>query len=122
MAVEKKIEISKDLVQKIYEALEIAKTSGKIRKGTNETTKSVERGESKLVVIAEDVDPAEIVMHIPVICDEKKVPYVYVPNKVELGKASGVEVGTASVSIAETGEAEAVVKEIIDKVAKIKSG
>ena len=61
MAVEKQFEVSKDLVNKVYEAIEIAKNSGKIRKGTNETTKSIERGEAKLVVIAGDVDPAEIV-------------------------------------------------------------
>lgn len=120
MAVEKKFEVSKDLVNKVYEAIEIAKNSGKIRKGTNETTKSIERGEAKLVAIAEDVDPAEIVMHLPVICGEKKIPYIYVPNKVELGKASGVDVGTAAIAIAEEGDAAAVVKEIVGKIASIK--
>ncbi|MBI2085584.1 MAG: 50S ribosomal protein L7ae [Candidatus Aenigmarchaeota archaeon] len=120
MAIEKKFEVSKDLVNKVYEAIEIAKNSGKIRKGTNEATKSIERGEAKLVAIAEDVDPAEIVMHIPVICGEKKIPFVYVPNKVELGKASGVDVGTAAVAIAEEGDAAAVVKDIISKLSSIK--
>ncbi|MBI3413084.1 MAG: 50S ribosomal protein L7ae [Candidatus Aenigmarchaeota archaeon] len=120
MAIEKKFEVSKDLVNKVYEAIEIAKNSGKIRKGTNETTKSIERGEAKLVAIAEDVDPAEIVMHIPVVCGEKKVPFVYVPNKIELGKASGVDVGTAAVAIAEEGDAATAVKDIISKLSSIK--
>src|SRR3989338_3393500 len=120
MTVAKKFEVSKDLVNKVYEAIEIAKNSGKIRKGTNETTKSIERGEAKLVAIAEDVDPAEIVMHIPVICGEKKIPFVYVPNKVELGKASGVDVGTAAIAIAEEGDAATAVKDIISKLSSIK--
>ncbi len=120
MAIEKKFEVPKELVNKVYEAIELAKNSGKIRKGTNETTKSIERGEAKLVAIAEDVDPAEIVMHIPIICGEKKVPFVYVPNKIELGKASGVDVGTAAISIAEEGDAAPTVKDIIDKLSKLK--
>ncbi|MFH0889877.1 MAG: 50S ribosomal protein L7Ae [Candidatus Aenigmatarchaeota archaeon] len=120
MTVEKKFVVPKELVNKVYEAIELAKTSGKIRKGTNETTKSIERGESKLVVIAEDVDPAEIVMHLPVICSEKRVPFIYVPNKVELGKASGVDVGTAAVSIAEAGDAASVLKEILEGLSKVK--
>ncbi len=119
MAIGKKFEVSKELVNKVYEAIELAKNSGKIRKGTNETTKSIERGEAKLVAIAEDVDPAEIVMHIPIICGEKKVPFVYVPNKIELGKASGVDVGTAAIAIAEEGDAAPTIKDIIDKLSKL---
>ena len=56
-----KFEASKDLVNAVYEAVRVAKQSGKVRKGTNETTKAIERGISKLVVIAEDVEPPEVV-------------------------------------------------------------
>ena len=52
-----KFEIPQDLVSAVYEAVRLAKQSGKVRKGTNETTKAIERGISKLVVIAEDVEP-----------------------------------------------------------------
>jgi len=65
-------EIPKDLVDKVLQALEVAKNTGKIKKGTNETTKAIERGKTKLVVIANDVEPKEIVMHLPVLCEEKK--------------------------------------------------
>jgi len=63
-----------------------------IRRGVNETTKAVDRGKAKLVVIAMDVEPEEVVMHLPPLCEEKGVPYTYVPSKLELGKASGLEV------------------------------
>ncbi|MFH1105932.1 MAG: ribosomal L7Ae/L30e/S12e/Gadd45 family protein, partial [Candidatus Aenigmatarchaeota archaeon] len=62
-----KFQVSKDLADKVYEAVEAARNSGKLRRGTNEATKSIERGEAKLVVIAEDVDPAEVVMHLPIL-------------------------------------------------------
>jgi len=66
-----KYETPRDLVNAIYEAVRLAKQSGTVRKGTNETTKAIERGISKLVVIAEDVEPPEVVAHLPILCDER---------------------------------------------------
>lgn len=116
------VKLPRELVDKAYEAIEIATHSGKIRRGTNETTKSIERSEAKLVVIAEDVEPAEVVMHLPIICDEKKIPYVFVPNKKELGKAAGIDVPAAAIAIANEGESKALIKEIVSKVAVAKKG
>jgi len=105
-----------DVQQKALEAVELAKNSGSVKKGTNETTKAIERGEAKLVVIAEDVDPEEIVMHLPVLCAEKKVPFVYVAEKAALGKAVGLGVPTAAVAVSKPGAAEPVLKEIFAKL------
>jgi ribosomal protein eL8 len=110
------LEMSKDLIDKILQALEVAKNTGKIKKGTNETTKAIERGEAKLVVIAKDIEPKEIVMHLPVLCEEKKCEYVHIPSKEELGRAVGINVGTASACIIQPGEAKELVAEIIKKI------
>ncbi|MBU4245518.1 MAG: ribosomal L7Ae/L30e/S12e/Gadd45 family protein, partial [Nanoarchaeota archaeon] len=61
-------EVSKEDSEKVLDALEAVKESGNIRKGVNETTKAIERGIAKLVVVAMDVQPEEIVMHIPALC------------------------------------------------------
>jgi len=82
----------KELAEAALEAVKQARMTGKVRKGTNEVTKAVERGQAKLVLIAENVDPPEIVAHLPLLCEERKVPYLYVPSKEELGKAAGIEV------------------------------
>jgi large subunit ribosomal protein L7Ae len=111
-----KFQGTKDLAEKVYEAVTIAKTSGKIRKGVNETTKAIDRGIAKLVVMAEDVTPPEILMHLPVLCEEKKIPYAYVPSKVELGKACGIDVPTSSIAIAQEGDAKKLIHEIAEKV------
>ncbi len=113
-------EIPKDLVDKVLQALEMAKNTGKVRKGTNETTKAIERGLTKLVVIAKDVEPKEIIMHLPVICEEKKCDYVYVPSKEELGRAVGINVSTAAVCIIEPGESKEIIEEIVKKIKTIK--
>jgi large subunit ribosomal protein L7Ae len=112
-------EIPKDLIDKVLQAVEIAKNTGKIRKGTNETTKVIERGQAKLVVIAKDVEPKEIVMHLPVLCEEKKCDYVYVPSKEELGRAIGINVPTAAACIVEPGEAKDLIENIIKKIKTI---
>ena len=109
-------EISKEVVDKIYEAIEVAKATGRIKKGSNEVTKAIEKGIAKLVAIAENVNPPEITMHIPLLSKEKDVLCVEVPSKEELGAAAGISVGTASIAIIEEGEAKNTVKEIIKKL------
>ncbi len=114
-----KFEVPKELSEKAYEALEVARGSGKISKGTNEVTKQIERSQAKLVLIAENIEPEEIAAHLPVLCDEKKIPYVYVPDKLELGKASGLEVGTASACIVTPGKARDLIVEVEEKLKKL---
>ena len=105
-------EAPKELIDKVYEAIEVAKATGKIRKGTNEATKIIEKGQAKLVVIAKDVNPQEIIMHLPVLCEEKEIPFVYVSSREELGNSAGLNVPTASVAIINEGDATHLVREL----------
>ena len=113
-----KFELPKEVTDKVLQAVEVARNTGKIRKGTNETTKAVEKGKVQLVVIAMDVEPEEIVMHLPALCDEKKIPYVFVPSKQDLGRAAGIDVPSASISITEPGEGKDLIKEIVASIPK----
>lgn len=89
----------------VYEIVEKAKKTGKIEKGTNEVTKAVERGTAKLVVIAEDVQPKEIVQHLPLLCKEKGITCMTADSKQKLGVAAGINVATASIAVIESGDA-----------------
>jgi len=115
-----KFEIPKEVADAAYETVQIANRTGSVRKGTNETTKAIERGQAKLVIIAEDVDPPEVVAHLPILCDERKIPYVFVPSKAKLGSAVGIDVPSASVCITEPGEASDLMKEIVTRVGNLK--
>ncbi|GAB4312326.1 MAG: 50S ribosomal protein L7Ae [Methanobacteriaceae archaeon] len=115
-----KFDVPQEIADKASEALEIARETGKIAKGTNEVTKAIERGNAALVLVAEDVDPVEIVAHIPVLAEEKEIPYVYLPTKDEVGAGAGLNVGTASACIVEAGEAEDLVKDVVEKVEELK--
>jgi large subunit ribosomal protein L7Ae len=116
-----KFQTPKELSDKMLQAIEVAKNTGKLRKGTNETTKAIEKDIAQLVVIAEDVEPEEIVMHLPALCEEKKIPYAFVPTKLELGRAAGIDVGSAAISIADPGDAKELLKEIIKKIESLKA-
>jgi large subunit ribosomal protein L7Ae len=117
-----KLEIPRELVEAAYEALQIASDTGKIRRGTNEATKALERGVAVLIYIAEDVEPPEIVAHLPMLCDERQTPYIFVPSKFRLGESTGLDVGAAAASITDPGNAAELVKEIITKLEELKKG
>lgn len=115
-----RFETPKELVDKTYEVVELARDSGKIRKGTNEVTKLVERGETAMVVMAEDVQPEEILAHMPLLCEEKGIPYAYVPSKQELGVASGLGKATASVAILDPGKGRPALEDLASKIRALK--
>eukprot|EP00501_MAST-03F_sp_TOSAG23-6_P001073 GSMAST32.ASY1.ANO1.1116.1 assembled CDS len=61
-----------------------------LKKGANESTKTLNRGISEFIVMAADTEPLAILLHLPLLCEDKNVPYVFVPSKVALGRACGV--------------------------------
>jgi len=111
-----KFEVSNEVVNKTYEALQMAKQSGTIRKGANEVTKSVERGLASFVVIAGDVEPEEVVIHLPSICEQKKIPYSYVPSKMDLGKAIGLNVPCTAIAVENAGSAANAIKDLAGRL------
>lgn len=90
----------------LYSIIEKARKTGKVEKGTNEVTKAIERGTAKLVVYAGDVEPKEIVQHLPVLCKEKGILCKEVDSKQKLGISVGIPVSASSVAVIEAGEAE----------------
>ncbi|WP_158056672.1 50S ribosomal protein L7Ae [Halorussus halophilus] len=109
-------DVPADLQDSAIEALEVARDTGSVKKGTNETTKAIERGNADLVYVAEDVTPEEIVMHLPELADEKGIPFVFVETQDDVGHAAGLEVGSAAAAIVDSGEAEDDVEDIAQKV------
>ena len=90
----------------IYQIVEKARRTGKVEKGTNEVTKAIERGTAKLVVYASDVDPKEIVQHLPLLCKEKSIPCEEADSKQKLGIAVGIPISASSVAVIEAGDSE----------------
>ncbi len=109
-------DVPADLQDDAVDALEVARDTGTVKKGTNETTKAIERGNADLVFVAEDVQPEEIVMHLPELAEEKGIPVIFIETQDDVGHAAGLEVGSAAAAIVDAGEASDDVDEIATKV------
>ena len=113
-------DVPADLEDDALEALEVARDTGTVKKGTNETTKSVERGNAELIFVAEDVQPEEIVMHLPELADEKDIPFVFIGTQDDVGHAAGLEVGSAAAAVVDAGDAQDDVDDIAAKVEELR--
>jgi U4/U6 small nuclear ribonucleoprotein SNU13 len=78
------------LTTTILDLTQQASNYKQLKKGANEATKTLNRGISEFIVMAADTEPLAILLHLPLLCEDKNVPYVFVPSKVALGRACGV--------------------------------
>lgn len=92
-----------------------------LRKGANEATKTLNRGISEFIVMAADAEPLEIILHLPLLCEDKNVPYVFVPSKVALGRACGVSrpVIAASITTNEGSELKSQINGLKTQIEKL---
>ena len=105
----------------LLELIQQATNYKQLRKGANEATKTLNRGQSELIVLAADTQPIEILLHLPLLCEDKNVPYVFVPSKVALGRACGVSraVIAASVTAAEGSQLRSMIQNVRLEVEKL---
>ena len=117
MSVHIAFETPKDIQEQVYELVKaIGKDGrGKIKKGANEVTKAAERGMATMIVMAENVNPSELLAHVPMICKEKGIPFIYVEDQGYLADSAGMTAGTrtAAVAVLEVGkEAQDIFNEV----------
>ena len=101
MSVHIAFETPKDVQDSVYELVKlVGNGNGRLKKGSNEVTKAAERGTAKMVVMAENVNPAELLAHVPLICKEKNIPFIYVEDQAYLAEAAGMSSGAKTAAIA----------------------
>ena len=102
MSVHIAFETPKDIQEQVYELVKaIGKDGrGKIKKGANEVTKAAERGIASMIVMAENVNPGELLAHVPMICKEKGIPFIYVDDQGYLADSAGMTAGTRTAAVA----------------------
>ncbi|RPA95156.1 L30e-like protein [Choiromyces venosus 120613-1] len=109
------------LTQQILDIVQQASHYRQLKKGANEATKTLNRGISEFIVLAADTAPLEILLHLPLLCEDKNVPYVFVPSKIALGRACGVSrsVISASVTSNEASELQGQIRAVKDKIERL---
>ncbi|KAI9663763.1 MAG: RNA binding protein snu13 [Bathelium mastoideum] len=109
------------LSQEILDVIQQAHNYRQLKKGANEATKTLNRGTSELIVLAADASPLAIILHLPLLCEDKNVPYVYVGSKMALGRAAGVSRAVVAVSITtnEASDLMSQIRSLRDKVERL---
>ncbi|DAC63965.1 MAG: 50S ribosomal protein L7ae [Euryarchaeota archaeon] len=101
MSVHIAFETPKDVQDSVYELVKLVGSGeGRLKKGSNEVTKAAERGTAQMIVMAENVNPAELLAHVPLICKEKSIPFIYVEDQAYLAEAAGMNSGAKTAAIA----------------------
>jgi U4/U6 small nuclear ribonucleoprotein SNU13 len=130
------------LSQEILDLVQQASHYRQLKKGANEATKTLNRGISEIVILAADTAPLAILLHLPLLCEDKNTPYVswnrllamftipaftntpiqvYVPSKMALGRACGVSRAVISCSITtnEASDLMGQIRTLKDKVERL---
>lgn len=110
-----------DLTQKILALIQQAGSYKQLKKGANEATKTLNRGISEFIVMTADAEPLEILLHLPLLCEDKNVPYVFIRSKTALGRACGVSrpVIACSVTASEGSQLKSQITTIQNSIEKL---
>eukprot|EP00766_Chilomastix_caulleryi_P002969 gnl/Chilomastix_caulleri/400.p1 GENE.gnl/Chilomastix_caulleri/400~~gnl/Chilomastix_caulleri/400.p1 ORF type:complete len:142 (+),score=29.04 gnl/Chilomastix_caulleri/400:57-428(+) len=106
------------LTEEIFELVQQAATGNILKVGANEATKALNNGKAALIIIAADCDPIEFVLHLPLLCEDKNVPYIYIASRQALGRAAGVARSVIACAVVndQRGTAKATIDSVRSKV------
>jgi U4/U6 small nuclear ribonucleoprotein SNU13 len=109
------------LSAQLLELVQQASNYKQLKKGANEATKTLNRGISEFIIMAGDTEPIEILLHLPLLCEDKNVPYVFIPSKIALGRACGVSrpVIACSITSNEGSQLKAQIQKMKDAIEKL---
>merc|ERR1712216_525134 len=88
------------LSKKLFKCIKKATKTKQVLRGVKEVVKAVRKGTKGLAVIAGNISPMDVISHLPILCEDKDVPYVYVRAKEELGAAGLTKRPTSCMLIA----------------------
>jgi len=110
-----------DLNNQILELANQATQYKQLKKGANEATKTLNRGIAELIILTADTEPIEILLHLPLLCEEKNVPYIFIESKAALGRACNISrpVIAASITTSEHRELQSQLETIKKEVDRL---
>ncbi|KAF9433449.1 homoserine O- acetyltransferase [Entomortierella beljakovae] len=87
------------LTKKLLKTVKKAAKAKHVKRGVKEVVKGLRKGEKGLVLIAGDISPIDVITHVPVLCEDNDVPYVFLPSKEDLGTAGSTKRPTSCVMV-----------------------
>jgi len=96
------------LTKKIFKLVKKAANEKAIKRGVKEVAKGIRKGENGLCVIAGDISPMDVITHLPILCEDHNIPYIWVPSRQALGAASQTKRPTSCILIALKPQSELI--------------
>lgn len=90
---------SKKATKKLYKLVKKASKAKFVRRGVKEVVKALRKNEKGFCIIAGDISPVDVITHLPIMCEDRQVPYLYVPSKHDLGEAASTKRPTSCILI-----------------------
>ena len=118
------VPLAKDkLLKKTLKLVKKASKDKKTRRGVKEVQKALNKKQKGICIIAGDISPIDVISHLAGLCEDRDVPYVYVPSKAELGSAGSTKRPTSCVMVVpgEGWEHGDDYKELAEKIKAIDS-
>jgi len=111
---------NKKLTKKIYKLIKKgSKHKTLVRNGLKDVQSRIRKGEKGIVIFAGDVTPIEVMCHMPAVCEEKGLPYVYTPSRQDLGSAMGVNRGCLMVMVREHDDYKDLYDELNQEISNL---
>ncbi|XP_061817602.1 H/ACA ribonucleoprotein complex subunit 2-like protein [Nerophis lumbriciformis] len=107
---------TKKLSKKLYKCVKKASKVKNIRRGVKEVQKFIGKGEKGIVLLAGDTLPIDVYCHLPVMCEDRDIPYAYIPSKVDLGASAGSKRPTCVIMIKPHADYQEAYNECLEEV------
>ncbi|KAJ7700097.1 50S ribosomal protein L30e-like protein [Mycena rosella] len=101
----------KKLLKKLHKTIKKASKARQVKRGVKEVVKGIRKGEKGLLILAADINPIDIISHLPVLSEEAQIPYIFVSSKEELGNASSTKRPTSCVMVCPNQKSKSKPKE-----------
>merc|ERR1712086_84953 len=90
------------LAKKLFKVIKKATKTKQVLRGVKEVVKAVRKGTKGVCVIAGNISPMDVISHLPMLCEDNDIPYIYVRSKEDLGAAGLTKRPTSRMLIAPT--------------------
>ncbi|KAI9742178.1 MAG: snoRNA-binding protein [Claussenomyces sp. TS43310] len=97
------------VTKKVLKSVKKAAKNKTLKRGVKEVVKSLRKSPQGagagtapgVVILAADISPMDVISHIPVLCEDHNVPYIFVTSRAELGAAGNTKRPTSVVMVSE---------------------
>ncbi|KAJ4315333.1 hypothetical protein N0V84_008408 [Fusarium piperis] len=100
-------------MKKVYKTIRKAAKNNTLKRGVKEVVKTLRKSPPSapgytsfpgVVIIAGDISPMDVISHLPVLCEDHNVPFIFVTSRAELGAAAKTKRPTSVVMIMEKAD------------------